>query len=227
MIRVIRKLDSYRKAEKLRKSGKSYRDIQKELGIAKSTLSLWFSNKKWSDDVKYDLVKINKEKSKIHIRLLNQIRSLRKSERDKRYQMEAGEMYEENRNNPLFIAGISIYWGEGEKVNKGRVSIINTDVNLLKLAINFYRKILEVPEPKLRAAIFIYNDIDGTDALDYWSKEINLPKNQFIKTQILPSRSTLTKRRIHNGICSVYFSSVESSIKIKEWISLLASDKRL
>ena len=110
MIRVIRKLDSYRKAEKLRKSGKSYRDIQKELGIAKSTLSLWFSNKKWSDDVKYDLVKINKEKSKIHIRLLNQIRSLRKSERDKRYQMEAGEMYEENRNNPLFIAGISIYW---------------------------------------------------------------------------------------------------------------------
>lgn len=227
MIRVIRKLELYNQARKRRKLGKSYLELQRELGIPKSTLSSWFSKKKWSNKVRYTLVKVNKEKSKIHIRLLNKIRLQRKSVRDEEYRLNAKKMYEDNKNNPLFIAGVSIYWGEGEKVNKGRVSVINTDVSLLKLAINFYRIILKIPESKLRAAIFIYKDINPIKALNYWSKEIQLPKAQFIKTQILPSRSKLTKRKITNGICSIYFSSVESSIKIKEWIFLLGNDSRL
>ena len=79
----------------------------------------------------------------------------------------------------------------------------------------------------MRAAVFIYSDIDESAALNYWSNEIRLPRDQFIKTQILPSRSILTKRKVTNGICNIYYSSVEFSIKMKEWIKLLANEMRL
>ena len=158
---------------------------------------------------------------------LNKIRLEHKVIRDEKYLREARMVYEENKNNPLFVAGISLYWGEGEKVNKGRVSLINTDSGLLQVEINFFRKILKIPESKLRAAVFIYSDIDESAALNYWSNEIRLPRDQFIKTQILPSRSILTKRKVTNGICNIYYSSVEFSIKMKEWIKLLANEMRL
>ena len=44
--------NSYIKAVELRKIGKSYSEIHKLLEIPKSTLSSWFSNKDWSQEVK-------------------------------------------------------------------------------------------------------------------------------------------------------------------------------
>lgn len=227
MIRLVRNLDLFKQVERSRKLGNSYSQLRSEFGISKSTLSSWFSKTKWSSEIKTRLVVKNRQQSRLHIIFLNKIRLEHKIIRDEKYRQEARAMYEENKDNPLFIMGVSLYWGEGEKVNKGRVSIINTDPGLLQVEINFFRKILKIPEPKLRAAVFIYSDIDENTALDYWSSEIRLPRSQFIKTQILPSRSRLTKRKITNGICNIYFSSVEYSIKMKEWIKLLANEMRL
>ena len=42
---------------KLRKRGKSYKIISKELGVPKSTLSKWFSQEKWSQKISNDLAK--------------------------------------------------------------------------------------------------------------------------------------------------------------------------
>ncbi|MBI5358579.1 hypothetical protein HZB69_03070 [Candidatus Amesbacteria bacterium] len=81
-----------------------------------------------------------------------------------------------------------------------------------------------IPEEKLRAAIFIYSDIDANKALEYWSDQIKLSKKQFIKTQILPSHSKLTQRRTLYGMCNVYFSSTEFNVKMRGWIDLLAND---
>jgi len=40
------------KAVFLRKQGKSYKQIQQELGIATSTLAGWFKNEPWSQEIK-------------------------------------------------------------------------------------------------------------------------------------------------------------------------------
>ena len=42
----------------LRKTGKSYNEIQETLGIAKSTLTSWFKNQKWSQAVKNQLAEV-------------------------------------------------------------------------------------------------------------------------------------------------------------------------
>ncbi len=212
------------KAIELRKSGKSYSEIYKEIGVSKSTLSSWFSGQKWSRAIGEQL----KQKwAKVHTNRLIEINKSRKLEtigRHNRYKKEAKQEFEKLIHDPLFLIGLSLYWGEGSKQNNGRVGLINTDVDMLKIVVSFFKISLKIPSSKLRGEMFIYEDHNKEKSLDFWSKQLKIPKNQFIKTQELESRSKMTKRRVKYGMCNVYFSSTEMNIKIMKWIELLANN---
>lgn len=154
---------------------------------------------------------------------MNQAKKQKTIERHNLYKDEALKEFEKLKNNPLFLTGLAIYWGEGEKANKGRVSVVNSDSTLIKTVAVFFRKCLMIPEEKLRAALFIYEDHDEVKLKDFWSKELGISKTQFIKTQILPSRSNHTKNKMSKGICTLYFSSTEMRVKILKWIELLSN----
>lgn len=224
---MIRNIELYKQAETLRRKGESYLRISKILHISKSTLSDWFSHKGWSRSIKLQLAEKHKEESRNQLTQLNLLRRIKTLKRYESYREEAGSEYVKMKENPLFAVGLSIYWGEGEKTANNRVGVINTDPDMLQVIVGFYRRVLKVPESKLRAALFLYDDINEAIALSYWSKKINLSKGQFIKTQNLKSRSVLTRRRVINGICNVYFCDTKLNIKIREWIRLLASEMRV
>ena len=48
---MVQKFDVFKKAAALRKSGKTYSEISKELSVAKSTLSYWFQKTHWSKKI--------------------------------------------------------------------------------------------------------------------------------------------------------------------------------
>ncbi|OGM08339.1 hypothetical protein A2159_03325 [Candidatus Woesebacteria bacterium RBG_13_34_9] len=121
---------------------------------------------------------------------------------------------------------MSIYWGEGNKSDKGLVSVSNTDAELIQITSKFYKECLGISKERLRIGLFVYQDLDISKTKHYWSKKLNILLNQFIKVQILKSRSELTKHKSIYGICNLYFSSTEYSIKIKEWIKLLGIKMR-
>ena len=224
---MVRNKRLYQKAKVLRENGKSYSEINKALHLAKSTISVWFSDQKWSRSIKMQLIERHKGEARNQLIRLNLLKRIKTLERHKGYREEAELEYERIKNNYLFVVGLSIYWGEGEKGEKGRVSVVNTDSDMLQVVVNFYRKILKVPESKLRVALFLYKDINERKALNFWSRKVKIPKSQFIKTQKLQSRSVLTRRRSINGICNVYFCDTKLNIKINEWIKLLASEMRV
>ena len=167
---MVRNKELYKRAEALRRNGKSYFEISKTLHLAESTISNWFSGKKWSESIKIQLFERHKEESRNQFIRLNALKRIGTLKRHESYRKEARLEYGKMKNSRLFVTGLSIYWGEGEKRGKGRVSLINTDSDMLQVAVNFYRKILKVPEPKLRAALFLYQDNNERKALDYWSK---------------------------------------------------------
>ena len=142
--------------------------------------------------------------------------------RKQSYLKEAQFEFRKQIDNPLFLIGLGIYWGEGDKSNNGRVAVINTDPELLKIIASFFRQCLGILNNNLRIGLFIYEDIDKDVAVSFWSEKLNVPTHQFIKVQVLKSRSKLTKNRSKYGICSLYCSSTELSIKIHEWIRLLS-----
>ena len=224
---MVRKPQLYAKAVELRKIGRSYLEIQKTIGVSKSTLSDWLSDKTWSIKLKEKLIKAQKEGRRTSLVYANYARAKSKEERFKKYKSEAKSDYQKLSRNPLFLLGLGLYWGEGEKVStSGRVSVINTDPGMLKVIRNFYKHCLGIPDEQMRIALYVYEDLDPEEVKQFWSKELNIPRGQFIKTQILKSRSRLTKRKSKYGICSLYFSSTEVNVKIREWIRLVELENR-
>ncbi len=99
-------------ATKLRKSGKSYKEISRELAVPKSTLSDWFSTSPWSIEVKN---KLNEKARWISRHRMTQIAR----ERSKMWEgwregarQEARCEFKHLAKNPLFISGLMLYWGE-------------------------------------------------------------------------------------------------------------------
>ncbi|MFZ6035189.1 MAG: hypothetical protein ACOYUB_03525 [Patescibacteria group bacterium] len=219
-------IENYNKVLKLRKFGDSFNLISKKLRIPKSTISYWLSGNKLSESIKLQLIQKNKIRSSNYLTKVNAFKHSIALKRHESYRKEAQLEFIKLRKNKLFLTGLAIYWGEGEKTESGRVSVVNSDTEMLKVMINFYRKILKIQEEKLRAALFIYKDIKEKDAIAFWAKALKISTNSFIKTQILPSRSKLTKSRVAYGMCNIYFSNTKINVKIREWVSLLAKEMR-
>ncbi|MGD0523114.1 MAG: hypothetical protein ABSA43_00965 [Candidatus Microgenomates bacterium] len=226
MISVRKKL-LYEEAKKLRQSGKSYSEIKKETGVSRSTLSSWFAKAEWSKSIGAKLTEKYKIINASRLVKINKIKGTKTELKHDDYRLGARNEYQGLKQNRLFNAGISIYWGEGDKSGQGRVAVVNSDPGMMQVMVNFYRKILNVPEKKLRAALFLYKDINEAEALKFWSEKLRITKERFIKTQFLPSKSTLTKSKVTYGMCNIYFCSTEMSIKIDEWIRLMIDDMRV
>lgn len=224
---MVKNISLYDKALLLRKNGYSYNKIRLSLHIPKSTLSTWFSAKKWSNKLTDKLIQSNRIGNIAHIAQLAIMKKEQKIIRYANYCKEARDEYAYLKNNRLFLIGLSLYWGEGDKIENGRVSVINTDEKMLQIIHEFYKNILKIPEDKIRAALFLYKDIDISSCFQHWVSALQISKENFIKTQILPSRSTLTKRKTFYGMCSLYFSDTKTSIKLKEWIKLMFEDLRV
>ncbi len=224
---MIRNKDLFFKAITLRKANKSYTTIHALTGLSKSTLSSWFSKKDWSKHIAIRLNNDNKVLNARRLLLMNTAKHQKTKVRHEGYREQAKKEYNQLRTDPLFVAGLSIYWGEGDKADNGRVSVINTDTAMLQLVVRFYREIFKISEKKLRAGMFLYKDLNEQRMLNHWSSALKISKRQFVKTQILTSRSILTKRKSKFGICSVYFSDTKIQVIMYEWIRLFSEEMRV
>jgi len=126
------------RAYELRKQNKSYNEINILLGIPKSTLSSWFKDSNWSLEIKRRLIKKSQKKAIKQLRLM----ALANREKWKKihlsYRIRAREQFPQLFINPIFGAGLAIYWGEGDKKLKNCiVRISNIDYRMLKVFIIF------------------------------------------------------------------------------------------
>ncbi len=224
---MIHSAQEYRNVISLRQQRKSYSEIQKLTKIPKSTLSDWLSEEDWSIKIKDELTVHHLKNYKHNLTKALEVVAEKKRLRHDTFRSEAKILYEQLKNDPLFLFGLGLYWGEGDKRSGDVVAVANTDPNLLRIIAKFYRKCLKVEEGKLRIALFIYKDINIKYAMEFWSELLQVPQSQFIKVQVLESRAKLTKTKSKYGICSLYFSNTEFHIKILEWIRLFSLDMRV
>ncbi len=133
---------------RLRKSEKSYSEIKNALGVPKSTLSDWLQTTQWSNKIKHQLAEKAQKRSTIRLRKLNKVY---RRHLDKIYQEarnEAVQEFEYFKFHPLFISGIAIYWGEGDKTTKHIIKIANTDPLMIRLFVKFLCEIAEFQKKK-------------------------------------------------------------------------------
>ena len=209
-------------AFQLRRTGKSYSEISASLKIPRATLSGWFGKEDWSEKIKQKLSKSMQQTHTVRLRELNQIRgsNLELVYNDARN--EAREEFENLKYNPLFIAGLMLYWGEGDKVNPNGVKFTNTDAKMIKLYVFFLKNVCRVPLDKIKGQVLIYPDLDEPACRGFWSENSGLPIKNFTKTTVITGRHKTN--RLANGICLVTVSSSYFKVKILEWIGLFAGE---
>jgi hypothetical protein len=210
-------------ATELRKQGKGYNKINKELGIPKSTLASWFSKSKWSIKIKKELErKANYIAKK---RLLFFVRKRQKEWEKWResFRKEARKEFPSLISDPLFTAGINLYWGEGDsKLKNGIVRLVNTDPRMLSLFVKFLRKFCKIPDDKILACMTLYPDLNEKKCRLFWSNSTNISPHQFRKTQFIKGRHPTKK--VERGMCTILIHSRGLKEKIYTWIDLFAKE---
>lgn len=210
------------KALVLRKSGKSFLEIKKELGVPKSTLSGWFNSQGWSKELSVKLFEKAKNAHIVRLQELNRVRGQNLKKLYGEATKEAIEEFELLKYHPLFIAGLMIYWGEGNKVSKSRCGIANTEPLMIKLFLQFLRNVCGFKNSRIKAWILIYPDIDEKLCKSFWTGKTSLPATSFNKSILISGKQKTHK--LSFGVCSVGVSSAYLKCKILKWIELLAKD---
>ena len=204
-----------REAISLREQGKSIKEIAREIGVAKSSVSLWVRNIELTERQKDYLEKKGLFREKIErartTRLTNE-----KIKRDVVIN-EAKDRVPKINDQQLWLMGIALYWGEGGKTQR-TVRFANSDPDLIKMMMLFFRKICGVPETKFRGHIHIHQHLDHKLAESYWSDISGIPKTKLYKTYRKQNKSSLNKKdSLPYGTFDIYVMDTQLFYKIVGW----------
>jgi hypothetical protein len=196
------KTEVKRQAQELRRAGLSVRAIEKELGIARSTASLWVREIELSD----------RQRAEIALRGAS-VRSMARSAyfraRRRRFQEEGREMA--RRGEALHIAGCMLHWAEGSK-HRNAVQLVNSDPAMIELFARFLRHYFAAPDESLRVACNLFADHEARqrEIEDFWLARAGLPRSCLTKSTVNRySRSSKRTRigRLPYGTCRLTFHS--------------------
>ena len=164
------------RAVRFRTDGHSYREIQLQLGISKSTLSLWLSHIPLTDLHRVAMQERSRGVS------ATRAESNRALGTRRRTGARAASRAEVCRLSPseLFVAGVVAYWAEGAKLKPWRdnqpVQFANTDPGLIRLFLAWLRQI-GVGDDRLTFRVMIHESADVDGAVAYWSGVVARPES--------------------------------------------------
>jgi len=200
------------KAIELRKTGLSYSEIRKIVKVSKSTISIWLKDIELTDGQKRRLGKLqatgylgaktNQARSKAHH---DRIKEAAKKELSRLIK------------DPLFVCGLMLYWAEGDK-RSGRVQFTNSDSQMIKLMMKWFRDFCGVPEPKFRIGLFLHALHVRKDCLEFWSQATGLPVSQFNRPYIKPAIFSNRKNKLYEGACAIKIYNKDLISRILGWM---------
>ncbi len=209
------------RAIELRRSGLSYRDIMKEVNVAKSSISLWLKDLPLTDYEKKALKKRrNTNISHGRIKAAGELRR-RRLDREAVWLSEARTSFKENIHNPLFHTGISLYWAEGAK-RSNQWSFINSDEDMLGIILNWLEQFTEHTRKNIRFRLYMHKLYAHENCEVWWQKQLRIPSIQFSRTVYKPSGKGIKKRPQYKGC--LRFEVPRSKgllVKMKFWQNML------
>lgn len=164
------------KALQLRHAGYSYGYISKATGVSKSTLSDWLSKVIYSP---------NSEMTKI----LGNARAAAGAKKAKikqetflQAQQEAVRDVGALTQRDVFMFGLGLYLGEGNKTND-IVRIVNSDSRVICLGMAWF-KTMGISRRNFAITLYLYPDSNIEECIKFWSLKTGIPRSQFLKVQI-------------------------------------------
>ncbi len=202
----------------MRLTGMSYSQIKQELGVSKSTLSVWLQEYPLSEERIREL----RDFSVQRIERYRETCARRRQARLRAVHARVAEDIGTLSAREVLLCGLFLYWGEGSKTRNTLVSVSNTDPGVLLFFIRWVVA-LGAPREKLRVRLHVYADMDPAAEMRYWSRTLGLPLSAFRKPYMKSSnRLSLTyKQPFSHGTCNVIYGNRDISEYVHEAMDVL------
>ncbi|MBI3261284.1 hypothetical protein HYZ64_02875 [Candidatus Berkelbacteria bacterium] len=211
---MIAKTLQQEQAKLLRKQGKSLSKISLELGVSKSSVSVWSSNIVLSNS-QVGKLRDRSEAQKLGA-LANKIKRQKELEKIRSFSAREIEKLQPHDLKRLKDIGTIIYWAEGSK--KNCVDITNSDPNLIKVAMLWFRKVCRVPESKFKVSVFYHEGQNEKKMRKYWSEITGVSLEQFHKSIFKKEGTGHRKNILYMGTCKIRICDKNLLCKILTWI---------
>jgi hypothetical protein len=190
------KIAEQQRARELRAQAWTLQAIAEELGVAKSSVSLWVR------DVELALG--------AHGRTAARRRGPNKLERRKEaeilyWEQDGRRRIDKLSHREFLVAGVALYAGEGAKTN-GAVGLANTDRTIIVFFCAWLRRFFDINESRLRARLYLHEGLDLAEATAYWSALTNIPQERFLRPYRARADETRRRAKHTQGCVTVTYS---------------------
>jgi len=199
-------------AEKLRRSGASIKDVEKKLGISRSTLSGWFRHIRLTDKQKLrlanrkvkTLVFARKKATKVH--RVTKERAIQEAQKKAQAIFKSSGVGENEAVQKIALA--ALYLGEGFKRSAG-LGLGNSDVRIVKFFVDCLRDVYSISTEKIRCELYLRSDQSVENEKRYWSKALKIPISRFTFASVDPRTKGKKSFVRYHGVCAVRCGAVE------------------
>lgn len=207
----------------LRKLGKTYSEIRRELTVPKSTLSDWLSKYPLTEAQIKLLEKSAKRNRDLAVEKIRTTKEHKKQTRLNEFYENGKKLWTPLNTKDLKLAGLFLYWGEGNKSLKSALSINNTNPQVVQFALLWLTEGLKVQKEKIVVYLHLYSDMNIDKETKYWSQQLNLPISQFRKPYIKEStRVGIDHKGFGHGTCGLSIGNVRLKEKVMMAIQSIA-----
>jgi hypothetical protein len=166
-------------ALRLRRKGRSIKEIARDLNISKSTISEWTRAIEMTKAGKARI----EERQKSARKKSNETLHSRKIERLFHAETQADLLLSRisyEKNNDMIALAI-MYWCEGGK-SDNQLRFTNSDPNLARAFIVMLCNVFKIERSKIRVCLHVHDYHNETEMLQFWSNAIGISVTQFSKT---------------------------------------------
>ena len=202
----------------LRRAGWTYGEIMDLLPVGKGTLAGWCKEIRLTEE-QIEAIKARVPSQKGVPKDTNWKRRLEIQE----IRSAARQSFTTLISDPLWVAGVTMYWAEGAKTLP-RLGVVNTDPRVLRLFITWIRIYLD-PDAEFVLALHLHAGNDDVAARQWWTNALELEQAEFHKTFVKPQGTGHRKNRWLHGVCRVQMRrSANAFNTTMEWIDCLAKE---
>ncbi len=198
----------------MRKNGISMTQIERKLGIPRSTLSGWFKDVRLTEKQRTQLMQNSRDGWQKARQRAVESHNTKKSLRLMHAEKEALAVLEKIDTSPevLDLAFAMLYFGEGAK--KNLTAIGSSDPVMLRFALFVLKKNYGLSVDGMRFDLHLRADQDPTTSKQYWARALNVPVEKF--KYVAFDKRTIGKptRDGYKGVCLIACGNIAIQRKL-------------
>lgn len=177
-------------ARKLRRGGESIGTIAKKVGVSKGSVSLWCGDIVLTKEQQDRLIENDRRGGAVGRAQANKNKIKERLDRLEKYKNIGRNMVGKINKRDLFVVGIALYWGEGNK--KGRRLIFsNSDPEMIKIWMKWLKECLNILTNDVSFNVGI-NEIHKNRVKiveKYWSEISGIPLTEFREVSLKKAKA--------------------------------------